>query len=163
MPVSVYFRQHLDDGGNCGGNPDHWRPDPFPPAYSLAGGRRGLSVGWDLCDKTGGNRLGRFPEAASEDLLAGPKRNFQVFDPLELHRAGSERGDRKTAVREAHIPLRALTRRAWEANIASLCALGRGPGVRAAAGPGDGDRLKQLEGDQKGAHAAGLAETLRTA
>ena len=99
--------------------------------------------------------------------MAGPKRNFQVFDPLELHRAGSERGDRKTAVREAHIPLRALTRRAWEANIASLWALGRGPGARAAAraaaGPGDGDRLKQLEGDQKGAHAAGLAETLRTA
>ncbi len=34
--------------------------------------------------KTGGNRLGRFPEAASEDLLAGPKRNFQVFDPLDF-------------------------------------------------------------------------------
>jgi hypothetical protein len=32
--------------------------------------------------KTGGNRLGRFPEAASEDLLAGPKRNFQIFDSL---------------------------------------------------------------------------------
>ena len=29
--------------------------------------------------KTGDNRLGRFPEAGSEDLLAGPKRNFQVF------------------------------------------------------------------------------------
>jgi hypothetical protein len=34
--------------------------------------------------KTGDNRLGRFPEAASEDLLAGPKRNFQVFDPLDF-------------------------------------------------------------------------------
>ncbi len=34
--------------------------------------------------KTGGNRMGRFPEAASEDLLAGPKRNFQVFDPLDF-------------------------------------------------------------------------------
>jgi hypothetical protein len=34
--------------------------------------------------KTGDNRLGRFPEAASEDLLAGPQRNFQVFDPLEF-------------------------------------------------------------------------------
>ncbi len=34
--------------------------------------------------KTGNNRLGRFPEAASEDLLAGPKRNFQVFDPLDF-------------------------------------------------------------------------------
>ena len=34
--------------------------------------------------KTGDNRLGRFPEAASEDLLAGPKRNFQIFDPLDF-------------------------------------------------------------------------------
>jgi len=34
--------------------------------------------------KTGDNRLGRFPEGASEDLLAGPKRNFQVFDPLDF-------------------------------------------------------------------------------
>ena len=34
--------------------------------------------------KTGDNRLGRFPEAASDDLLAGPKRNFQVFDPLDF-------------------------------------------------------------------------------
>jgi len=34
--------------------------------------------------KTGDNRLGGFPEAASEDLLAGPKRNFQVFDPLDF-------------------------------------------------------------------------------
>ncbi len=37
-----------------------------------------------VIDKTGDNRLGRFPEAASEDLLAGPKRNFQVFDPLDF-------------------------------------------------------------------------------
>ena len=34
--------------------------------------------------KTGGNRLGRFPKAASEDLQAGSKRNFQVFDPLDF-------------------------------------------------------------------------------
>jgi hypothetical protein len=34
--------------------------------------------------KTGDNRLGRFPEAASDDLMAGPKRNFQVFDPLDF-------------------------------------------------------------------------------
>ena len=33
-----------------------------------------------------GNRMGRFPEPASEGLLTGPKRNFQVFDPLELIR-----------------------------------------------------------------------------
>ncbi len=31
-----------------------------------------------------GNQLGRFPQAASEDLLAGPKRNFQIFDPLDF-------------------------------------------------------------------------------
>ena len=35
-------------------------------------------------DKTGDNQLGRFPEAASDDLLAGPKRNFQIFDPLDF-------------------------------------------------------------------------------
>src|SRR5262245_17859667 len=34
--------------------------------------------------KTEHNRLGRFPEAASEDLLAGPKSNFQVFDPMDF-------------------------------------------------------------------------------
>ena len=34
--------------------------------------------------KTGDNRLGRFPEAVSEDLLAGPKRNFQIFDSLDF-------------------------------------------------------------------------------
>ena len=34
--------------------------------------------------KTGDNRLGRFPEAASEDLLPDPRRNFQIFDPLDF-------------------------------------------------------------------------------
>ena len=34
--------------------------------------------------KTEDNRLGRFPEAASNDWLAGPKRNFQIFDPLDF-------------------------------------------------------------------------------
>ena len=34
--------------------------------------------------KTGDNRLGRFPEAASDDLLPGPKCNFQIFDPLDF-------------------------------------------------------------------------------
>ena len=28
--------------------------------------------------------LGRFPEAASDDRVAGPKRNFQIFDPLDF-------------------------------------------------------------------------------
>jgi hypothetical protein len=28
------------------------------------------------------NALGRFPEPGDEELLAGPARNFQVFDPL---------------------------------------------------------------------------------
>ena len=31
--------------------------------------------------KTGDNRFGRFPEAASDDWLSGPKRTFQIFDP----------------------------------------------------------------------------------
>jgi hypothetical protein len=34
--------------------------------------------------KSGHNRMGRFPEPASEDLLGGPMRNFQVFDPLDF-------------------------------------------------------------------------------
>jgi hypothetical protein len=34
--------------------------------------------------KSSGNRLHRFPEAASENLLPGPNRNFQVFDPLDF-------------------------------------------------------------------------------
>lgn len=34
--------------------------------------------------KTEHNRLGRFPEAASDDLAAGVKRNFQMFDPLDF-------------------------------------------------------------------------------
>ena len=34
--------------------------------------------------KTGDNRMGRFPEAASHDLRPGPKRNFQIFDPLDF-------------------------------------------------------------------------------
>jgi hypothetical protein len=34
--------------------------------------------------KTEHKRPGRFPEAASEDLVTGSKRNFQVFDPLDF-------------------------------------------------------------------------------
>ena len=34
--------------------------------------------------KTGDDRRGRFPEAASDDLMAGPKRNFQILDPLDF-------------------------------------------------------------------------------
>ena len=34
--------------------------------------------------KTEHNRMARFPEAASEDLAAGARRNFQVFDPLDF-------------------------------------------------------------------------------
>jgi len=32
--------------------------------------------------KTEHNAVGRFPEPGDEELLAGPSRNFQVFDPL---------------------------------------------------------------------------------
>jgi hypothetical protein len=34
--------------------------------------------------KTGDNRLGRFPEAASDDLLPGPKRNVQQIEPAGM-------------------------------------------------------------------------------
>ena len=30
------------------------------------------------------NRLCRFPDQSGEDLLAGPRRNFQVFEPLDF-------------------------------------------------------------------------------
>jgi hypothetical protein len=31
-----------------------------------------------------GNAVGRFPEPGDEELLAGPSRNFQIFDPLDF-------------------------------------------------------------------------------
>jgi hypothetical protein len=31
-----------------------------------------------------GNAVSRFPEPGDEDLVAGPPRNFQVFDPLDF-------------------------------------------------------------------------------
>jgi hypothetical protein len=34
--------------------------------------------------KTERNQPGRFPDAASKDLVVGPERNFQVFDPLDF-------------------------------------------------------------------------------
>jgi len=35
-------------------------------------------------NKTEHNAVGRFPEPGDEELLAGPSRNFQVFDPLDF-------------------------------------------------------------------------------
>ena len=34
--------------------------------------------------KTEHNAVGRFPEPGDEELLSGPSRNFQVFDPLDF-------------------------------------------------------------------------------
>lgn len=34
--------------------------------------------------KTEHNAVGRFPEPGDEELLAGPSRNFQVFEPLDF-------------------------------------------------------------------------------
>jgi hypothetical protein len=34
--------------------------------------------------KTEHNAVGRFPEPGDDELLAGPSRNFQVFDPLDF-------------------------------------------------------------------------------
>ena len=61
----------------------------------------------------------------------------------QLHRAGSERGDRKDS--------------------AALRAVGGDLSPCAAAGPGDGDGLKQLEGGQNRGARIGFSETLRTA
>jgi hypothetical protein len=35
-------------------------------------------------NKTEHNAVGRFPEPGDEELLAGPSRNFQIFDPLDF-------------------------------------------------------------------------------
>jgi hypothetical protein len=35
-----------------------------------------------IFNKTEHNAVGRFPEPGDEELLAGPSRNVQVFDPL---------------------------------------------------------------------------------
>ena len=64
--------------------------------------------------KTGDNRLGRFPEAAIDDLLPGPKRNFQIFDPLDFLAAcpavASER--RRKVTQHPPSPIRAVARQA---------------------------------------------------
>ena len=54
--------------------------------------------------KTGDNRLGRFPEAASDDLLAGPKRNFQVFDPLDFLAACPAVASERRGKATEHVP-----------------------------------------------------------
>jgi hypothetical protein len=37
-----------------------------------------------IFNKTEHNAVGRFPEPGDEELLAGPSRNLQVFDPLDF-------------------------------------------------------------------------------
>ncbi len=34
--------------------------------------------------KSSHNQLCQFPDLAGEDLLAGPRRNFQIFEPLDF-------------------------------------------------------------------------------
>ena len=34
--------------------------------------------------KSDHNRMGHFPDPGDEQLLGGPSRNFQVFDPLDF-------------------------------------------------------------------------------
>ena len=41
------------------------------------------NAGKVIC-KTEHNAVGRFPEPGDDELLAGPSRNFQVFDPLDF-------------------------------------------------------------------------------
>ncbi len=52
-----------------------------------------------VLDKTKHNRLGRFPEAASEDLLAGPKRNFQVKRSSAIADCGKSKPPARRRVR----------------------------------------------------------------
>jgi hypothetical protein len=76
----------------------------------------------DVIYKTGGNRPGRFPEAGIEDLLAGPKFNCQVFEPLDfLVRCPARTRRRRTA----DSLLRILLAWLWTAGVESC--LGRTP------------------------------------
>jgi hypothetical protein len=55
---------------------------PFPSGCGSPSGSTGGC--WVSCDKTEHNAVGRFPEPGDGDLLTGPSRNFQVFDPLDF-------------------------------------------------------------------------------
>ena len=48
--------------------------------------------------------MGRFPEPGDEELLAGPSRNFQIFDPLDfLAACPPQLAERRRKVTQ-HIP-----------------------------------------------------------
>jgi Putative transposase len=112
--------------------------------------------------KTEHNAVGRFPEPGDEELLAGPSRNFQIFDPLDflaevtqhipenrptllsevrrpnedhrLHRAASDRGDREDSP--------------------ALRAVGRGFGAGTSGSPSEGGGRKEQAGGPSGAPGA---------
>lgn len=42
------------------------------------------SLSWESALQDGGQSAGAISRAASDDLLAGPKRKFQIFDPLDF-------------------------------------------------------------------------------
>ena len=51
-------------------------------------GRQAEAEAGKVIYKTEHNAVGRFPEPGDETLVAGPSRNFQVFDPLDFLAAG---------------------------------------------------------------------------
>jgi hypothetical protein len=86
--------------------------------------------------KTEHNAVGRFPEPGDEELLAGPSRNFQIFDPLDFlaacppqlaerrqERCQTEVIEKLRCAKRTSI-LGKLTGRAWEAHSPALWALG---------------------------------------
>jgi hypothetical protein len=77
--VDQSVKLEAEDGGGIERLIEYFLRCPFSQARMIEVTGRG-----QVFYKTGDNRLGRFPEAASDDLLAGPKRNFQVFDPLDF-------------------------------------------------------------------------------
>jgi len=67
---AVYEERHVPAAAQAGHR-------ALPQALGTGGLRPAL-------DKTEHNAVGRFPEPGGGELLAGPCRNFQVFDPLDF-------------------------------------------------------------------------------
>ena len=78
------------------GRPRHPQQTPFYQLACLRQAKRGRQVErffpqFEAAyeeryqqDKTEHNAVGRFPEPEDDELLAGPSRNFQVFEPLDF-------------------------------------------------------------------------------
>ncbi|MBM3883036.1 MAG: hypothetical protein FJ387_25525, partial [Verrucomicrobia bacterium] len=74
LPLGIHGRNLSPQGGQV------YHAGPRRPAASIVPGTRNSRH----FSKTEHNAVGRFPEPGDEELLAGPSRNFQVFEPLDF-------------------------------------------------------------------------------